>query len=487
MGLKYRTIFKTEGQVLIIIGIAMLLPLLTALAYDETASAKAFAFVLVPCIFLGAVQVRSIRYSEKQLRLRDGFLIVAVSWILASAIGALPMLIDHSIPGFFDSFFEMCSGFTTTGATILSDVESMPKSVLMWRSFSHWLGGMGILVFAIALLPSLGISGQEIAEAETPGPVLSKITPKMSDTARNLYIIYISFTLAETILLLLGGMSFFDALTHSFGTVGTGGFGNYNDSVAHFDSAYIDFVITFFMIVSGINFNLYFVFLKDGTVSFFKDQECRLYLMIFCAFSAAIAFWLMITHTFNGFFHSLRYAAFQVASILTTTGFATTDFGKWPSFCIMLLFTLFFIGGCSSSTAGGVKVVRVLVMLKMIKRSIALKLHPNALIYIRVDKKTLNTDIVQNICAFVFLYAAFFFAVSISISLDDHDMLTNLSAAAACIGNIGPGLSDVGPASNFDLFSNAGKFILSISMVAGRLELFTLLMLFSGRFWNPNE
>ena len=487
MDLKLRTIFKIEGQVLIILGIAMLLPLLTAFVYDETASAKAFSCVLVPCILLGTFQMRFIRYSKKQLKLRDGFLIVALSWLMAAFIGSLPMLIDHSIPRFFDSFFEMCSGFTTTGATILEDVESMPKAVLMWRSFSHWLGGMGILVFAIALLPSLGISGQEIAEAETPGPVFSKVTAKMSDTARSLYLIYILFTAAETIFLLLGGMSFFDALTHSFATVGTGGFGNYNDSVAHFNSAYIDFVITVFMIMSGINFNLYYLFLKDGKFSFFKDHECRLYLMIFSLFTIAITIWLMISDTFDGLLHSLRYAAFQVASILTTTGFATADFEKWPSFCMMLLFTLFFIGGSSSSTAGGVKVIRVLVMLKMIKRSIVLKLHPNALIHIRVDKKTLSTDVVQSICAFVFLYVAFFFAVSICISLEGHDMLTNLSATAACVGNIGPGFSAAGPSENFAFFSDASKFILSIAMVAGRLELFTLLMLFTGRYWNPNE
>ena len=487
MNLKLRTIFKTEGQVLIILGISMLLPFVTALAYDEAASAKAFMYVALPCIFLGFLMMRFINFSEKPLRLRDGFFIVAVSWLLAAFIGSLPMLIDHSIPHFFDSFFEMCSGFTTTGATVLDDVESMPRAVLMWRAFSHWLGGMGILVFAIALLPSLGISGQEIAQAETPGPVLSKISPKMADTARTLYLLYITFTAAETLLLLLGGMSFFDAITHSFGTVGTGGFGNYNDSIAHFDSAFIDFVITFFMIVSGVNFNLYFLFLKDGKLSFFKDQECRLYLIIFALFSVIIAASLMISNTFDGALHSLRYAAFTVASILTTTGFATTDFGSWPAFCIMLLFTLFFIGGCSSSTAGGVKVIRVLVMLKMIRRSIALKLHPNALIRIRVDRKTLSTDVVQSICAFVFLYVAFFFFISICISLDDYDMLTNLSAAASCIGHIGPGLSTVGPSNTFSLFSDGSKFILSLSMVAGRLELFTLLMMLSGRFWNPNE
>lgn len=487
MSLHFRTIFKTQGQVLLILGTSMLLPLVTALIYGETSSARAFAFVLVPCLLIGIAQMRLIRPSKGNLKLRDGYLIVAVSWLLISALGALPMIIDGSIPSYFDSFFEMCSGFTTTGATTLSDVESLPKAVMMWRSFSHWLGGMGILVFAIALLPSLGISGQEIVEAETPGPVLSKVTAKMSDTARSLYLIYISFTVAETFLLLLGGMNFFDAITHSFGTVGTGGFSNYNDSIAHFDSAYIDFIITAFMIFSGVNFNLYFIFIRDGAITFFKNQECRLYLIFFGAFSLIISVWLVISGTTESFLHAVRLAFFQVASIITTTGYATDDFSLWPPFCTMLLLCLFFVGGCSSSTAGGVKVIRVLVMLKMIKRTIALKLHPNALVNIRVDRKILSTDIVQSICAFVFLYVAFFFGISIIMSFDGHDMITNLTATAACLGNVGPGLGDVGPADNFGFFSDGSKFILSITMVAGRLELFTLLMLFTGKFWNPNE
>ena len=487
MDLHFRTIFKVQGQVLIILGVAMTMPLMTAFIYGESDSVRAFSFVMIPCLILGIFQHFFIKPSKGQLRLRDGYLIVAISWLVVSAVGAIPMMIDGSIPSYFDGFFEMCSGFTTTGATILKDVEAMPKAVLMWRAFSHWLGGMGILVFAIALMPSLGISGQEIVEAETPGPTLSKVTAKMSDTARSLYLIYITFTAAETILLLLGGMSFFDALTHTFGTVGTGGFGNYNDSIAHFNSPYIDFVITVFMIASGINFNLYFLFIKDGAIKFFKDQECRLYLIFFSVFTLAITVWLMISDTAESFLHAIRLAAFQVASIITTTGFATDDFSKWPAFCVMLLFCLFFIGGSSSSTAGGVKVIRVLVMLKMIKRSIALKLHPNALVHIRVDKKTLSTDVVQNICAFVFLYVACFFVVSILLSIENHDMLTNLSATAACLGNIGPGLSQVGPVDNFSIFNDGGKFILSLTMVAGRLELFTLLMMFTGRFWNPNE
>ncbi len=487
MDLHYRTIFKVIGLVLIITGIAMVLPLVTSLFYGEASSTRAFLYVLLPCLALGFIQFKFIHQSEGRLRLRDGFLIVALCWLLISALGAIPLVVEGCFKNYMDAFFEMCSGFTTTGATVVSDVEALPKAVLMWRALSHWLGGMGILVLAIALLPTLGISGQEIVEAETPGPVLSKLTPKMSETARGLYTIYILFTGAETILLLFGGMSFFDALTHAFSTVGTGGFSNYNDSIAHFANPYIDAVICFFMIMCGINFNLLYVFFRDRAVNFLKDQECRIYLIFVAMFTVAISVWLIVKDTYDNIFTSIHHALFQVASIISTTGFSSTDFEKWPSFCIMMLLCIFFIGGSSSSTAGGVKVIRVVVMLKMIRRSIYLKLHPSALVHIRYNNRILSTDVVQGICAFVFLYATTFFAVSIFISLDNFDMLTNLSATATCLGNIGPGFGLVGPTENFSIFSDGMKFILSLTMVAGRLELFTLLMLLTGKFWNPNE
>ena len=487
MDLHYRTLFKIIGLILQILGFSMLIPFVTALIYHETDSARAFAYVLVPCIVLGFLQFKFISNSKKNLKLRDGFLIVAVSWLLVSAIAAIPMVIDGSIPSYFDSFFEMCSGYTTTGATAIPDVEALPKSVLMHRALSHWIGGMGVLVFAIALLPSLGISGQEIVEAETPGPVLSKLTPKMNDTAKYLYYIYITFTLTELFLLLLGGMSFFDGLTHSFSTVGTGGFSNYNDSIAHFDSVYIDFVIFLFMIAASINFNLFFVFLKDGKIHFFKDQECRFYLMIITAFSVALSLCLYFTGAAKTPLSAIHHAFFQVGSIISTTGFTTTDFSVWPSFCLMLLLCLFFVGGSSSSTAGGIKVIRVLIMFKTIRRSIALRLHPSALINIKYNNRILSTDVVQNICAFVFLYGATFFGVSLFVSYDNFDMITNFSAVATCLGNIGPGFGEIGPGGLFSQFSDGMKFVLSLTMIAGRLELFTLLMMFTGKFWNPNE
>ena len=487
MGFCYKSIGKILSRVLAMLGAAMFLPVMTALAYGEYVCVRAFMVVSIPCILTGLILAWIIPYSAHNMRLRDGFFLVTLTWLLLASIAALPIVISGSMPNWIDAFFEMCSGFSTTGATVSDNVEALPHAVLLWRSFSHWIGGMGILVFAIAWMPALGISGQEIAEAETPGPVLSKVSPKMSQTARDLYLIYIAFTLIETVLLLIGGMSPFDALTHSFATVGTGGFGNYNDSIAHFGSTYIDIIITVFMLLSGVNFNLFFLVLRKRFGDAVRDDEFKAYAMIFSVATLIIAFYGTAAGTFDDFFEGLHHGAFQVASILTTTGFATCDFGLWPPLCLMVLFILFFIGGCSSSTAGGPKVVRILIMMRMIARSAALKLHPNAYITIKYNDRKFSTDTVQGICAFIFLYMVTLSCLTMIVSLDNYDIVTSLSAAASCLGNIGPGLGAAGPAYSFNIFSDGVKFMLSLAMIAGRLELFTLLMMFSRRFWLPDE
>ena len=487
MGFCLKSIAKILSRVLAMLGASMFLPVITALAYGEDDCVRSFLVVALPCIFFGVILQRIIPYSRHNMRLRDGFLLVTLTWLLLASIAAVPVVISGSMASWFDAFFEMCSGFSTTGATVCEDVEALPHAILLWRSFSHWIGGMGILVFAIAWMPALGISGQEIAEAETPGPVLSKITPKMSETARDLYLIYIAFTLIETVLLMIGGMGLFDAVTHSFATVGTGGFGNYNDSIAHFGSTYIDIVITVFMLLSGINFNLYFFVLRRKVSIAVKDDEFKAYILIFTVATLIITFYGTFSNTFDGFFEGLHQAAFQVASILTTTGFSTCDFALWPPLCMMVLFVLFFIGGCSSSTGGGIKVVRVLIIIRMIGRSAALKLHPNAYITIKYNNRKFSTDTVQGICAFVCLYLFTLFAVTLWVALDNYDMVTSFTATASCLGNIGPGFSSVGPAENFGIFSNSVKLVLSLTMITGRLELFTILMMFSRRFWLPDE
>ncbi len=484
MSINYKVSVKVFGAILAILGLAMLLPLGVAIFYGETHCIKIFMKILVPSIAIGGILLRAIDSNKASLKMRDGVFIVSISWILCSIIGCLPFYLSGSIPNFVDALFESCSGFSTTGSSILNDIEALPKAMLFWRTFAHWLGGMGILVFTIALLPTLGVDGQQIAAAEVPGPTLSKITPKLSDTARYLYILYFMMTIVETILLMFGGMDLFDALCHSFSSLGTGGFSNYNNSIAHFDSLYIEIVIMIFMFLAGINFNLFFVFYKNGLKAFYKDGEWKTYVYIIAITTTLIAIGLYLHHDYS-FGQALRYSAFQDISLVTTTGFATADYTLWPTFCQMLIFTLLFCGGCSSSTGGGIKVVRILVLFKMVKRSIAIRLHPNAVVQVKVNNQLLTRDTVSNIANFIFLYLALGMFGAFLISFDGHDFITNISAAFTCLGNAGPGFSAIGPAENFNIFSHFSKMVLSFLMIAGRLELFTLLMLFTRRFWNP--
>lgn len=484
MSINYKIVSNILGLLLFIFGLAMLSPLAIALICGELSSAYAFLFVSFVCLISGFITFRLTKNNNKKIKLRDAILIVTLSWVFAGFIGGLPYILSGSIPNPIEAFFEACSGFSTTGSTILKDIEKLPRSILFWRSFTHWLGGMGILVFAVAVMPALGISGQTIVSIEAPGPKLSKISPKMSDTARHLYILYFSFTIAETALLMFGGMSLYDALCHSFSTLGTGGFSNYNNSIAHFNSPYIEMVITVFMFLAGINFNLYFIVFKTGIKQFFKDGELKLYVIITLTTTTLIALNLYISGN-QSIFDSIRYGLFQEVSILTTTGFMTDDYVLWPTFAQALLLCLFFIGGSSSSTSGGIKVIRILVLLKMVKRSIALRLHPNAVVNIKLNGLHLSSDIVSNIASFLFVYVGLLFFGAFLISFDGLSLISSLSAAATCLGNIGPGFEQLGPTSNFSEFSSPSKFILSLLMLAGRLEVFPFLMIFSRRFWNP--
>lgn len=484
MDINYRVSAKIFGAILCVLGVAMLLPLAVAIIYKEYNSIGSFAVVLVPSIVLGLTLIRTIKAKRRSLKLRDGAFIVSISWVLCGLVGALPFVFSGSIPNLIDAFFETSSGFSTTGSTILSDIEALPKAMLFWRAFTHWLGGMGILVFTIALLPALGVDGQQIAAAEVPGPTMSKIVPKLSDTARYLYILYLVFTLVETVLLMFGGMNLFDAITHSFSTLGTGGFSNYNDSISHFDSVYIEVIIMIFMLVAGMNFNLFFVFYKNGLKAFYKDGEWKLYILIITITTLLMTVVLFLNNTYS-LGDALRYAAFQDISIITTTGFATANYLLWPAFCQMLLFILFFSGGSSSSTSGGIKVVRVLVLLKLVKRSIAIRLHPNAVVQVKVNNQLLSRDTVSNIANFLFAFLGLGMVGAFIVSFDGYDFITSVSASFTCLGNIGPGFNSIGPIENFSIFSDFTKLVLSFMMIAGRLEIFTLLMLFTRKFWNP--
>ncbi len=422
---------------------------------------------------------------KMKLTVRDGVLIVSFSWLFASFLGAMPFVLSGAIPDIFSAFFESASGLTTTGASILTDIESLPRGILFWRSFTHWLGGMGILVFAVAVLPSLGVGANIIASAEAPGPTMDKITPKISDTAKNLYLIYGIMTVVEIVLLMMAGLDLFDSLTHAFATMGTGGFSTYNDSIAHFGSATVELIIVVFMVLAGVNFNLYFYAISKpkGLKNMWSDDEFRFYIFIILGAVSLITMNLFFANVYNGLNESLRFSLFQTVSIVTTTGFASSDYETWTTFGKVIIFILFFVGGCSSSTGGGVKVIRVLVLLKLIRRSIQVQIHPHAIINIKVNKEKLSIDTVSSIANFMFLHVIIVGLGTVIISTSGFDFLTSFSSVLTCIGNIGPGFNLVGPSMNFSIYSGFYKACLSFLMIAGRLELFTFIMLFVPKFW----
>lgn len=486
---KHKDFVRIQGAVLLVLAAAMVIPFILALYYKEKASAAAFGSVICFCVLVGVLIRIFFKPSLEKFKSRDGFFVVSLTWLVCSLAGAAPFIISGAIPGFADALFESCSGFSTTGASILSDIESLPKSILFWRSFTHWLGGMGIIVFVMALLPVLGISGQMVAYAETPGPIKDKVTARFADTAKGLYRLYLGLTAAEVILLKLGGMSWYDAFIHTFGTVGTGGFSNYNTSVAHFTSPYIQIVIIVFMVLAGINFNLYYVGIsqRHGLKSIFRDEETRFYLTAMAVATGAIFVYNNIMDGFKNLGGTMLNAAFQVASITTTTGYATDDFDLWPTFSKMVIFSLFFFGGCSGSTGGGIKCVRMLVCLKLLRRSFSLKIHPNRVVPLSLNGKELSSDVIIKITNFVFMYAAVLFTGTLLLALDDMDFVSTLSAAASCLGNIGPGFNLVGPTMNYSGLTDFSKYICSFLMIAGRLELFTVFTLFTRHYWNSNR
>ena len=487
MNLSFASAFRIVGVILAVIGGSMLPSFVVSLIYDNSSVYIPFLITMLASVAAGVFLLKVCQRDFKTLRVRDGFLIVTLCWFVSAAVGAVPFLATGSIPNPFDAFFESCSGFSTTGASILTDVEVLPKGILFWRSFTHWIGGMGILVFAIALMPSLGISGQNIAVSEAPGPIMDKTSAQMSKTAKTLYIMYLLFTIAEVILLLFGGMDLFDALVHTFGTVGTGGFSSYNDSIAHFNSTYIEVVITVFMVLCGVNFNLYFLAFKNGISNMFKDSELRFYLLIFGVSAVFIACMLFFTGENHSIGGSAIESSFQVASIMTTTGYASADYEMWPMVCQMILFCLMIMGGCSSSTSGGLKSVRILIIAKLIRRGIALRLHPNMIEKVKLDGRTLQGDTVSSIANHFFLYLLMIFAGAFLISFENETLITSLSSVVTCLGNVGPGFGNIGPTDNFAHFTWFSKTLLSIYMIAGRLELYTLFILLTPHFWNQDH
>lgn len=469
-----KLVLKMLGYILALEAGLLLLPLMVSL-YDRERCVFA---LLVTIALLLAVSIPLIRLkvTNKSMYAREGYIIVAFSWILLSLFGALPFYLSGAIPSYIDSLFETISGFTTTGASILNDVESLPKGLLFWRSFTHWVGGMGILVFALAILPSVNERSIYVMRAEVPGPAVGKLVPKTRKTATVLYLIYFAMTVVE-ILLLLFQMPLFDSLITAFGTAGTGGFSNRNASIGAYNSAYVDGVVTVFMLLFGVNFNIYYLFLRREFRQGIKSEELRWYM--------SIAGLSMLVITFNilpqspSFGHAFREASFQVSSIITTTGYATADYNVWPELSRMILFLLMIIGACGGSTGGGVKVSRLIIVMKKLYYDVVRMLHPRSVHPIRLEGKRIDDETVNRASAFVLSYLFIIFILSLLVSVDGYNFETTLSSVVACMGNIGPGLGKVGPTGNFSHFSAFSKLVLSLAMLLGRLEIFPLFLMAS--------
>ncbi|MCD8119007.1 MAG: TrkH family potassium uptake protein [Lachnospiraceae bacterium] len=476
--MNYSIILYILGWVLKLEGAFMLLPLGVSLIYREE-GAYYFAVIGVVCALLGYL-LSFKKVKNQNFYAREGFVVVALSWIVMSIMGCLPFYISGEIPKFTDALFETVSGFTTTGASILTDVEALSHGMQFWRCFTHWIGGMGVLVFMIALLPSVGGQNIFLMRAESPGPTVGRLEPRIQQTAKVLYVLYFVLTAAEFVLLLLAGMPVYEAICTAFGTAGTGGFGVMGDSMASYSTA-IQVIVTVFMLMFGVNFNFYFYLVVRKWKDAFHMEEVRAYLLIFVAATALIA--VNLLDISKNFLYNLQQAAFQVASIVTTTGYATADFDQWPELSRMILVLLMFIGGCAGSTGGSVKVSRHLISLKRLKKEFERLTHPKSVKALKMDGKPISNDVVHSTMTFIYAFLLIFVASVLLISLDNFDFATNFTAVAATIGNVGPGLSLVGPTANYSIFSTFSKYVLMFDMLAGRLELFPLLLLFLPGTW----
>lgn len=474
-----KMIIFTLGKLLQITGLLMYIPVVVALIYQEI---EGISFAIVGALIFGLGTIISYKHPvKKNIYAREGFVIVALSWILISIFGALPFCLTGEISSFIDAFFEMVSGFTTTGSSILSDIEALSHASLFWRSFSHWLGGMGILVFVIAFIPISSGRSLHILRAEVPGPVVGKLVSKIRLTARILYFIYAILTLVETVLLMLGGMPLFDSLLNSFGTAGTGGFAIKNASIAAYDSVYVDTVITVFMILFGINFNLIYFVIIGKVKEVFKSEELRYY--FFIIIGATILITINILPMYESILSALRYSSFTVGSIITTTGFVIADYGKWPMFSQMIIIILMFVGACSGSTGGGMKVSRIVIYLKNAKKELKHLLHPHSIQTVEFEKQSIDDHVIANIHSYLVLYLVIFALSLLTLTIFNLDFKSAFSAVATCLNNVGPGFDVVGPVSNFSSLSDISKLVLTFDMLAGRLEIFPILLLFAPSQW----
>lgn len=457
----------------------MIPSLLVSLSYRQ-GDTRAFVGSILITALAGLLMSR-VETAEHHLYARDGFAIVALGWLLVSLFGAVPFVLSGAIPAPVDAFFESVSGFTTTGASILPQVEGLPNGVLFWRSFTHWMGGMGVLVLMLALMP-YGSNTLSILKAESPGPSPEKFVPKMKQVAKILYLIYGALTALEIVFLLAGGMPLFDSMIHAFGTAGTGGFSNKNLSVAAYHSAYLEMVIAVFMLLFGVNFTLYYFLLKKNFKAVVRDEELRFYFSVVAASILLITFNLCRAASYS-VGDALRYSSFQVSSIVTTTGFSSIDFALWPVFSQAILVLLMFLGPSSGSTGGAIKMVRIVVLFKVARREVAKIIHPNSVYTVRINGRTVPETTLSGILTFFFLYITAFTLSALIVSADGQDLISSFTAVAATLGNIGPGLKIVGPLGNFGSFSVLSKLVFSFCMILGRLEIMPVLMILAPASW----
>lgn len=482
--MNYKVMGRFISKILAVEAVFMIPAMLISVFDREYKAFISFVLSILIIMAVSALLFVLGRKAKQRFFVKEGLACVGLSWIAISLLGCLPFYISGEIPHFIDALFEMVSGFTTTGSSILPEVETMSRGMLYWRSFSHWLGGMGVLVFLLAVTPANGRSNRftlHLLRAESPGPNVEKLAPRMRDTAMILYMLYMALTVMNVIFLLLGGMPLFDSVCTAFGTAGTGGFGIKNDSMAGY-SPYIQNVCTIFMLLFGVNFSCYYLLLLRRFKTVLKDGELRLYLGLVVASITAIT--INIYHMFGSIGEALHHAAFTVASIITTTGFATVDFDKWPEFSKSIIVVLMMIGACAGSTGGGFKCGRLLLLLKSIRRGIRKTLNPNKVEVIRNNGNAVNEKVISGINIYVATYFIIIFGSFLLIAVDGFSIITNFTAVLSCFNNIGPGLDQVGPTCNFGLFSDFSKIILIIDMLAGRLEIYPILILFSRDVWS---
>ena len=477
--MNYAMIRYLIGWMLGVESVFLLLPTLTAVIYQENV-VTAYLGAAAICLAFAALFCHK-RPANPRFYAREGFVTVALCWIVLAVTGALPFLFSGEIPSVVDALFETISGFTTTGSTIVTDVEALSHAALLWRSLTHWVGGMGVLVFMLIILPLAGGHTIYLMRAESPGPSVSKMSPHIRDTAFILYAIYFGMTVLQIILLVLGGMAFFDAACTAMATAGTGGFGIWNDSMAYYQSYYLQGVTSVFMILFGINFSAYYLVLSRKFREAIRIEEVRLYLGVILGFTLLIAF--NVRDMFGSFFESFHHALFQVASIITTTGFATVDFNLWPAFSKSLLVLLMFIGACAGSTGGGIKCSRIVLMLKSVKKEMQYLIHPRAVRVNKMDGRRVQHEVMRSVNVFLIAYLLIFAVSVLLVSLSCEDMVTNFTAVATALNNVGPGLELVGPVENFGFLHPLSKIVLMFDMLAGRLELFPMLLLFTPRTW----